>query len=252
MRKKIVAGNWKMNKTLTDCKAFVAELEGLLLNQGQVGAKELIIFPSAVYLPFLSAFPQLFAVGAQNCAEFENGAYTGEVSASMLQSFQVRYCLVGHSERRQYFLESNASLLNKLKRLLEQEICPVLCVGESLADRQGNLYFDRIRDQLDQSVFMLPAAMISKVIIAYEPVWAIGTGVTASPSQAEEMHAFIRGLFAAKGGKAMADGVTILYGGSCNKANAKELFDQPNIDGGLIGGASLKAEDLVSILNDLT
>ena len=177
----------------------------------------------------------------------ESGAFTGEVSAKMLDSLGTNFCIVGHSERRKYFNEDNAVLAAKIKKLLEYQIVPIYCVGEVLEEREANTHFDVIKQQVVEGLFHLDVADMENIVIAYEPVWAIGTGKTATPAQAEEVHKFIRTLVAEKYGEDIAAQLRILYGGSCNAKNAAELFAQPDIDGGLIGGASLKAEDFVSI-----
>jgi len=188
------------------------------------------------------------SVGAQNAHQAESGAYTGEVSAKMLKSVGVEYVILGHSERRQYFGETNELLAKKTDTALANDLKPIFCIGETLQERESNVHFQVIKDQLIEGVFHLDAANFAKLVIAYEPVWAIGTGVTASSDQAQEIHAFIRKEIAAKYSQQVADDTTILYGGSCNPKNAPELFAQADIDGGLIGGASLKSRDFVDIL----
>ena len=190
---------------------------------------------------------QCFYVGAQNVNENESGAYTGEVSAKMLDSLGTNFCIVGHSERRKYYNEDNAVLAVKIKKLLEYQIVPIYCVGEVLEERESNTHFEVIRKQIEEALFQLEVADMENIVIAYEPVWAIGTGKTATPQQAEEVHKFIRTLISEKFGEEIASQMRILYGGSCNAKNAADLFAQEDIDGGLIGGASLKAEDFVSI-----
>lgn len=211
---------------------------------------EVIICPPFPYLEMLTDFEfdeQQFNVGAQNCSAFEKGAYTGEVSASMLKSLGVDYCIIGHSERRKYFGETDEMLVNKVNQLINNEISPIFCVGEQLEDRDAGRHFDVVRQQIEKGLFHLGKDEIANTIIAYEPVWAIGTGKTATPAQAEEMHAFIRDLLRKQYGDDIADAITILYGGSCNAENATDVFSQPDVDGGLIGGASLKADAFVSI-----
>ncbi|MDE5704283.1 MAG: triose-phosphate isomerase, partial [Bacteroidales bacterium] len=192
---------------------------------------------------------RLFGVGAQDVSEHGQGAYTGEISADMLRSMGVEYCIVGHSERRKYFHETDEQVARKVENLLKEDITPIVCVGESLEDREAGRHFDWIRSQIEKGLFGLPQLDFVKVIVAYEPIWAIGTGKTATPEQAEEVHAFIRGVVEEKYGKEVARNLSILYGGSCNAQNAGELFAQEDVDGGLIGGASLKAEDFVKIIN---
>jgi triosephosphate isomerase len=252
MRLKIVAGNWKMNNTIEEAQLLIKET----LQQSQNKAvNQLNIF--AVPFPYLMSANELvqqhqgFAIAAQNCAAYEKGAYTGEVSAAMLASLQIAYCLVGHSERRSFFNENSAHLLDKLKLLLNYHIHPIWCCGEQLEDRNKNNHFNIIKDQLNKEVFELEEDAFSQVIIAYEPVWAIGTGLTASPAQAQEMHAFIREQIATRYNTKVADHTSILYGGSCNAENAKQLFSLADVDGGLIGGASLKAESFVKLISSM-
>ena len=249
MRRNIVAGNWKMNKTFEEADDLlfsIAEpLQKLDLDTTQV-----ILCPPVLYAEMFTdiALENNFSVGAQNCSNHSEGAYTGEISAAMLKSMDIEYCLVGHSERRKYFNENSKMLAEKVEQLLENEINPIFCCGEVLEDREGNIHFDIVGKQLYEGLFHLSADELDNVIIAYEPVWAIGTGKTASPEQAQEMHAFIRNLVAKKYNQEVANEMTILYGGSCNAKNAKELFALKDVDGGLIGGASLKAEDFLTII----
>ena len=189
-----------------------------------------------------------FQVGAQNVSDQEKGAYTGEVSAEMLESCEIDYCIVGHSERRGYYGETDKIVAAKVDKLLAHGLKPIVCVGEVLEEREANRQFDVVKTQVEGGLFHLDAENIQKIIIAYEPVWAIGTGKTATSEQAQEMHAHIRSLLAAKYGKEVADEISILYGGSCKPSNAKELFANPDVDGGLIGGASLKAKDFMGII----
>jgi triosephosphate isomerase len=243
MRTKIVAGNWKMNKTLSEATAFIQELNSSYTPTSSV---QVILLPPFPYL--MLPFPEFIYKGAQNVSEFINGAYTGEVSAQMLQSLNVKYCIVGHSERRKYFNENNNTLLEKTKRLLEQNISPIFCIGETLQERENHLHFTTIKNQL-QPLLKLSNELFKSIIIAYEPVWAIGTGKNATSNQAEEMHQFIRQEIAHSYNPDFANHIHILYGGSCNPKNAPELFSMPNIDGGLIGGASLNVSDFLSIIN---
>jgi len=188
------------------------------------------------------------SIGAQNCHQKESGAYTGEISAKMIKSIGCEYVIIGHSERRQYFAESDELLAEKTTIALQNNLIPIFCIGETLDERNNGSYFDVLKSQLDNGIFGLSTEDFSKVVIAYEPVWAIGTGLTATSDQAQEVHAFIRKEIAAKYDDATADATTILYGGSCNPKNAAELFAQPDIDGGLIGGASLKSRDFTDIV----
>lgn len=249
MRKNIVAGNWKMNKSFGEAEALICDiLDGL--DKVEEPLADVIICPPAVYLEMgvdlVRETP--VCVGAQNMSQFASGAYTGEISASMLQSMEVQYCLIGHSERRQYFFETDAQLAGKVDIALANQILPIFCCGEALAEREAGNHFNIVKNQIENSLFHLTPAQFTDVVIAYEPIWAIGTGVTASSDQAQEMHQFIRGFIVEKYGKEVADEVSILYGGSCNAKNAKELFAKPDIDGGLIGGASLVAEDFLTII----
>jgi len=215
------------------------------------GDTEVIVCPPAVYLEMSSdiAAENGFMVGAQNLSQFESGAYTGEISASMLHSMGISHCILGHSERRTYFGENDKIIAVKVDLALKNGITPIYCCGEVLAERQAEKHFDVIRNQVSEALFHLGKEAISQVIIAYEPVWAIGTGVTASSAQAQEVHAFIRGLLTEKYGTEVSSEISILYGGSCNAKNAAELFANTDVDGGLIGGAALKASDFVTIVN---
>lgn len=254
MRKKIVAGNWKMNTVMGSARELAnAVTNGLTADniEGLGKGKEVIFFPPYMFLPevvnICSAAPGVFA-GAQNCHQEDKGAFTGEISVDMIRSVGATHCLVGHSERRSYFNESDDLLAIKVKKLLEHDLAPVFCCGELLPERQAGKHFSVVQQQLETGLFWLQKEAFQHVIIAYEPVWAIGTGVTATAEQAQEMHAFIRKLIAEKYGQETADATTILYGGSCNAANAAELFGNPDVDGGLIGGASLKADDFLKII----
>ena len=249
MRKKIVAGNWKMNKTFDDAFELVEKIAEEL-EKIATAKMNVVICPPFPFLEMCGDMSQesFFAVGAQDVSEHESGAYTGEVSAAMLASMELEYCIVGHSERRAYHNESNEAIANKVKQLLANDISPIFCCGEKLPEREADKQFEVVEKQISEGLFGLTAEEIANIVIAYEPVWAIGTGKTATPQQAQEMHAFIRSLIAKKYGKAVADDTTILYGGSCNAKNAKELFANPDVDGGLIGGASLKAEDFLTIV----
>lgn len=249
MRKKIVAGNWKMNKNYTDGLALFSEVINMVKDEVR-GNQQVIVCAPYIHLHSLAALAnghQQVSVGAQNAHQEEAGAYTGEISASMLNSVGVEYVILGHSERRQYFSEDNALLAKKTDIALKNNLKPIFCIGETLTERENGTYFDVVKSQLAEGTFHLSAEDFGKLVVAYEPVWAIGTGVTASSAQAQEIHAFIRKEIAAKYGEAVAENTTILYGGSCNPKNADELFSQADIDGGLIGGASLKSRDFVDI-----
>ena len=247
MRKKIVAGNWKMNKSWPEAQALV---HALIEKKAMIPAGvQVIIAPPAPYLQPLSvAAAPAIAVAAQNCSQHDSGAYTGEISSAMLASMQVNFCIIGHSERRQFYGESNEIIRTKVDACLRNAITPIFCCGELLAERNAGEHFNTVAAQVKDALFHLSAEEVSKVVIAYEPVWAIGTGVTASNEQAEEMHAFIRAFVSKNYNQDVADSISILYGGSVNAANAAELFACPNVDGGLVGGASLKADDFMTII----
>ncbi len=247
MRKNIVAGNWKMNKTFEEAEELVSKLANGF--DKKYLKCEVVICPPSPYLEMVSDYAEesVFDVGAQNVSEYENGAYTGEISAEMLSSIELEYCIVGHSERRKYFNESNSQISAKIDRLLDFGIHPIFCCGEVLNEREKGIQFDVIKSQIAKSLFLLNKDEFSNIVMAYEPVWAIGTGKTAKPEQAQEMHAFIRSLIAEHYDNETANNTTILYGGSCNAKNAHELFANNDVDGGLIGGASLKAQDFIAI-----
>ena len=249
MRKKIVAGNWKMNTLLSNA----AELTMRILQETHENAQvDIVVIPP---FPFLGAVGSQITdrkdmhLGAQNCHEQKTGAYTGEVSAEMLQSVGVTHVLVGHSERRQYFAESHAQLAAKIDAALAAGLVPIFCCGEPLAIREADTHEAFVTAQIAESLFHLSAVAFAKIVIAYEPVWAIGTGKTASAEQAQAMHAALRTFIATKYGSELAQATPILYGGSCNAQNAATLFAQADIDGGLIGGASLKVADFKAIVS---
>lgn len=249
MRKKIVAGNWKMNKNYTDGLSLFSEVVNMAKDE-LIGNQQVIVCAPYIFLHSLSALAKgqtQVRIGAQNAHQEESGAYTGEISTEMLKSVGVNYVILGHSERRQYFGENNALLAKKTDIALKNELKPIFCIGETLKERESGGHFEVIKSQLSEGTFHLEAHEFSKLVIAYEPVWAIGTGVTASSDQAQEIHAFIRKEIAIKYDQSVADETSILYGGSCNPKNAAELFSQADIDGGLIGGASLKSRDFVDI-----
>jgi triosephosphate isomerase len=248
MRKKIVAGNWKMNMDYAEGISLFSEIVNMVRDEKK-GEQVVIICAPFIHLNSLSQLGgTTVRIGAQNCHQNESGAFTGEISAKMIKSVGCEYVLVGHSERRQYFAESNEILAAKTTAALKNNLSPIFCIGETLDERNNGNYFDIIKSQLAEGTFNLSAEEFSKLVIAYEPVWAIGTGLTATSEQAQEVHAFIRNEIAAKYGEELANNTTILYGGSCNPKNAAELFAQPDIDGGLIGGASLKSRDFVDIV----
>jgi triosephosphate isomerase len=250
MRKKIVAGNWKMNLDYNEGLGLFSEVINMVKDEA-TGNQEVVVCSPFIHLHSLAALAKGYSkvsVGAQNAHQAEAGAYTGEVSAKQIKSVGAAYVILGHSERRQYFGESNELLAKKTDTALANGLKPIFCIGETLQEREANQHFDIIKSQLVEGVFHLHADKFGQLVLAYEPVWAIGTGVTASSDQAQEIHAFIRAELAAKYGQQVADDTTILYGGSCNPKNAAELFACPDIDGGLIGGASLKSRDFTDIV----
>lgn len=247
MRKYIVAGNWKMNTTVPE---GVALAKAVAEKSKEVPANvELVIAPPFTHLDAVSSAiaGSKVALSAQNCADKEKGAFTGEISVDMLKSVGCEYTILGHSERRQYYGETDAKLVEKMKLAFAAGLKVILCVGENLEEREAGKHFDVCRAQIENVLYHFSAAEMANVVIAYEPVWAIGTGKTASAEQAQEIHASIRNVVEAKFGREVAQDMTILYGGSCKPSNAKELFAQPDIDGGLIGGAALKADDFIGI-----
>jgi triosephosphate isomerase len=248
MRQQIVAGNWKMNKSLGEGLELVQSIIEKVENPNGL----VVIAPSFPYLAeigkMLKTRPH-FHIAAQNCHQEEKGAFTGEVSAEMLASVGCEFVIIGHSERRQYFKEDNEVLAAKVNVTLARGMRPIFCCGEPLEIREADTHVAYVSDQLRASLFHLNEADFSKIVIAYEPIWAIGTGRTASSQQAQDMHQAIRALLAEKYGQTVADKTSILYGGSCNAQNAAELFSKPDVDGGLIGGASLKADDFAAIIS---
>jgi triosephosphate isomerase len=250
MRKKVVAGNWKMNNDLIMSNDLIKSIK-LKLNK-KIDT-DVFISPS---FPFLNeSIKQCegtkIKVLAQNVNENKSGAYTGEVSLSMLKSIGIDSVMIGHSERREYYHETDDILLNKLSNSLDEEFKVFFCIGESLKDRENDLHFDVIEQQLKSTIFRINKINFKNLIIAYEPVWAIGTGLTASPDQAQEMHAFIRKIIAEKFGDDFAENISIIYGGSVKPDSASEIFGKNDVDGGLIGGASLNAEDFIEIVNSI-
>ncbi|HFK5508466.1 triose-phosphate isomerase [Elizabethkingia anophelis] len=248
MRKKIVAGNWKMNKTYSEAQDLMHELDRY--KKHNATNCEIYIAPPALYLTtakniFLN---DEIGVFAQDMSEHTSGAYTGEIAVDMLASVNATGAIIGHSERRQYHGETDSHCNRKVKLALDNGLVPIYCNGETLEQRKSGQHFEVIKNQTEVALFTLSAEEIKKVVIAYEPVWAIGTGETASPEQAQEIHAHIRSLIAAKYGQEVADEISILYGGSVKPENAKEIFSKPDVDGGLIGGAALKIEDFTAII----
>lgn len=250
MRKKIIAGNWKMNLDYEEGLSLFSEVINMAHDE-VTGKQHIVVCSPFIHLHSLAQLAKgssKVSIGAQNAHQAESGAFTGETSAKMIHSAGAEYVILGHSERRQYFGETNELLAKKTDTALKNSLKPIFCIGETLQEREANQHFDIIKQQLQAGVFHLDATQFSQLILAYEPVWAIGTGVTASSAQAQEIHVFIRKEIAAKYGQEVADSTTILYGGSCNAKNASDLFGQPDIDGGLIGGASLKSRDFIDIV----
>ncbi len=252
MRKQIAAANWKMNCTYQQGEKLLDDVLGANLS---LEDHQQVIF--AVPFPYLImaksevADESNYFVAAQNCHQKKSGAFTGEVSAEMLNSIGIKYCVIGHSERRQYFGEDNAMLAEKLNRCLEFDVTPIFCCGEPLEIREAGTQNGYVETQLQESLFHLSDTQLLKLIIAYEPIWAIGTGKTATSEQAQEMHAHLRRVLAIKYGPILANNISILYGGSVKADNAKEIFSCPDVDGGLVGGASLVATDFVTIIKSL-
>jgi triosephosphate isomerase len=251
MRKQIAAANWKMNLTYQKAEKL---LDDILSARIKLAPNQLTIF--AVPFPYLIlansevSGSENYFIAAQNCYDKKSGAYTGEISAEMLESIGIKYCVLGHSERREYFEETNKMLADKIDLCLEYGISPIFCCGEALAVREKNEQNSYVRVQLEESLFHLKPESIKNVIIAYEPIWAIGTGKTATTEQAQEMHQYIRSILAGKYGKISED-ISILYGGSVKANNAVELFASPDVDGGLVGGASLSASEFIHIIQAL-
>ena len=247
MRKNVVAGNWKMNTTLEEGVELANQINSLL--KGKTVNCDVVVCVPFTHLTSVNAVleSELVKLGAENCSEHEKGAYTGEVSAAMVKSTGATHVILGHSERRQYFGENNEQLLAKTKLALANGLTPIFCVGEVLEDRENGTYNDVVKGQVE-ALFDLSAEDFGKIIIAYEPVWAIGTGKTATAEQAQNMHAHIRKVIEDKYGKEVAEDTSILYGGSCKPGNAPELFAKPDVDGGLIGGAALEAESFLGII----
>ncbi len=249
MRHKIVAGNWKMNKNLQEGVELAKELNTILA--ADKPNCDVVICTPFIHLASVAQVlnQNVIGLGAENCADKVSGAYTGEVSAEMVKSTGAQYVILGHSERREYYHETPEILKEKVLLAQANGLKVIFCIGESLAEREANKQNEVVKAELEGSVFNLSAEDFSKIIIAYEPIWAIGTGKTATSDQAEEIHAYIRSVIADKYGKEVAENISILYGGSCKASNAPELFAKPDIDGGLIGGASLKAADFKGIID---
>lgn len=248
MRKKIIAGNWKMNKSFDEAMALTSEVVNMIQTEYQ-GSAETVLIPPFVFVNAVSRMLSgSVSSGAQNCSNHASGAYTGEVSAAMIKSCGAKYVIIGHSERRQFFGEHNAWLAQKIDAALLNGLSPIYCCGETLEERETNNHFAVLTAQISEGLFHLSDDQMSKVVIAYEPVWAIGTGKTASTAQAQEVHAFIRNLIRDKYNAAIADSITIQYGGSVKPDNAAELFSAPDIDGALVGGAALQSRSFVDIV----
>ncbi|KAF9659956.1 triose-phosphate isomerase [Tenacibaculum sp. ZH5_bin.1] len=252
MRQKIVAGNWKMNKNLDEAKELIEGIKEEVKTGLEEGTR-VIVAPSFVNLESVvkNTEESLVEVAAQNMHQSKSGAFTGEVSADMLTNLGVSIVILGHSERREYFGETDELLAQKVDAALVNGLEVIFCFGELLEDRKSGNHFGVVESQVKKALFHLKEEAFKNIILAYEPVWAIGTGETASPEQAQEMHAFVREIFAKEYGKEIADTISILYGGSVKPANAKEIFSKPDVDGGLIGGAALKVEDFAAIIKSI-
>jgi triosephosphate isomerase (TIM) len=252
MRKQIAAANWKMNLTYQQGEKLLNDVleAGITVSEDQQVIFA-VPFPYLIMAKSTVAHEKGYEIAAQNCSDKQSGAYTGEVSAEMLHSIGIKYIVIGHSERREYFLETNKTLADKLNICIQNDITPIFCCGEALSIREKNEQNDYVQKQLEESLFHLDAEKILRVVIAYEPIWAIGTGKTASTQQAQEMHNHLRSLLANKYGSEIADQISILYGGSVKANNASELFACPDVDGGLVGGASLVAPDFIQIIKAL-
>lgn len=252
MRKQIAAANWKMNLTYQQGEQLLDDIlnAGVKLNEHQ---QAIFAVPSPYLLMTRSAVEEElnYFASAQNCYNKKSGAYTGEISAEMLNSINIKYCVLGHSERREYFNESNAMLAEKVNLCFDNFITPIFCCGEPLAIREAGTQNEFVATQLKESLFHLPADKVKTLVIAYEPIWAIGTGKTATTEQAQEMHQYLRSVLAAQYGEEVANEIPILYGGSVKANNAKEIFASPDVDGGLVGGASLVAADFIEIIKAL-
>lgn len=250
MRRKIVAGNWKMNGTFDEACALASEIATMVRDE-VTSDVDVVLAPPFLFLNpvtrLVTGTKNLFTA-AQNCSSENQGAFTGEVSAAMIASVHASYVIIGHSERRSYFNETDLKLAQKVDRALENNLNVIFCCGETKEQRESNKQFETVKTQIENSIFRLDKNQFQKIVIAYEPVWAIGTGLTASAEQAQEMHAYIRNLVAEKFDTEVSANTSLLYGGSCNEKNAEELFDLPDVDGGLIGGASLKSRSFLTII----
>ncbi len=252
MRLRIAAGNWKMNTSIQEGIELAKSINQFATSINIENKRIILGVPFTHIVPIVQTVDyRKISIAAQNCAKWEKGAYTGEISAEMIRSTGAHYVIIGHSERRQYFNENNNDLKIKVELCLKNNLRPIFCIGEKLEEREQEKHFNVVSTQLKESLFHLDEENFSHIVLAYEPVWAIGTGKNATPEQAQEMHAFIRKLISENYSISIAQNTTILYGGSCNAQNAKDLFSQPDIDGGLIGGASLKANDFIEIIKVL-
>lgn len=251
MGKHIVAGNWKLNNNIQESQKLAQELVDLVAKEVTTTSVDIIVCPSIIntYAVSQTVKGSPVQVGAQNCYSKESGAFTGETAPSMVKAAGAKYVILGHSERREYFNESDSFLADKTKAVLAAGLTPIFCCGETLAQREAGIHFDFVKKQITDGLFDLPESEFRKVVIAYEPIWAIGTGVTASTEQAQEMHKLLRDHITSKYGAAVSQDTSLLYGGSCKPSNAQELFACADVDGGLIGGASLSARDFVDIIN---
>lgn len=251
MRKKIVAGNWKMNLDYQEGISLFSEIVNMVKDEAH-GTQQVVVCSPFIHIHHLAQQAKSASnvfVGAQDLSQEEKGAFTGEVSASQIHSTGATHVIIGHSERRAYFHEDSNTLSKKVDKALAHGLTPIFCIGESKDERESGNYFDVLKKQLQEVVFNLSKTDFLKIVLAYEPIWAIGTGLTASPEQAQEVHAFIRKAISNQYDKEIAQSTSILYGGSCNPKNAAEIFAQSDIDGGLIGGASLKSRDFMDIIN---
>ena len=250
MRKNIIAGNWKMNKNLNEGIELAKEVNKLV-NQNVHNNVEIILAPPFIHLTEINKIidKKRINLAAQNCSKNKNGAYTGEISAEMIVSTGATHVIVGHSERREYQREDNPKIYQKILRAIENNLSPIFCCGEKLLERKAGNHFNVIEEQMIEGISNISSEDFKNLIIAYEPVWAIGTGLNATPEQAQEMHNYIRNLINDRYGEDISDNTTILYGGSCKPSNAHELFAKPDVDGGLIGGASLIAQNFIDIIN---
>lgn len=250
MRQKIVAGNWKMNKTLTEAQSLTSEIANMVEDEAPADVKVVIAPPAPFIYAVENLIPEMgqIVLAGQNCHLEDSGAFTGEISAPMLKSLGAQYVILGHSERRQHFSETDEELAKKIDNALKNDLKVIFCCGEPLDIREADTHNEYVTKQLTNSLYHLSPEQFKNIVIAYEPIWAIGTGKTASSQQAQDMHKSIRDHIASKFGQEAADETSILYGGSCKPDNAKELFSQPDVDGGLIGGASLKSRDFTDII----